>query len=86
MLCLAVALLIVNTVYRLAINLQAFLRCLEQVGKCPVLVLVKAAAAGVAAVLCTFSVYHDGLLAAAVVRVVNTILYITIQFYVYQMS
>lgn len=77
---LAVAVPVVHAVHRLAVHLQTALRSLEQVVEGSVLVLVKAAAAGVAAVLGLASVHDDRLLAAVIVAVMKTVCYITIQF------
>ena len=76
---LTVTVPVVHTVYRLTVNLQAALRCLKQVMESPVPVLVKASAAGVAAVLCLASVHDDGLFAAMIITVMKTVRYITIQ-------
>jgi hypothetical protein len=43
-----------------------------------VLILIKASAAGIIAVLCPGSFYDDGGLAAIIIRIVETACYITI--------
>ena len=75
----AAAILIVNTVYSLTVNLQPGFRCFEQVLERTILILVKASAACLMSLLRTASVHNDSLLAAAVIRVVKTAFYTTLQ-------
>jgi hypothetical protein len=77
---LTVAVSVVYAVHCLAVHLQPALRSLEQVVERAVPVLVKASAAGVAAVFGFAAVHDNGLLAAVVVTVMKTVCYITIQF------
>jgi hypothetical protein len=64
---LAVTVSVIYTVYSLAVNLQPTFRCLKQVMKRSVLVLVETSAAGFAAVFCLASVYNNCLLAAVMI-------------------
>lgn len=80
MIRLTVAIPVVHAVYRLAVNLKAALRGLEQVVERPVPILVKASAAGIAAVFGLASVHDDGLFTAVIITVMKTVCYITIQF------
>jgi len=80
MLCMAAAVLIVYTVHRLAVHLQTGLRCLKQVLEGSLSLLVETSAAGIAGLLCLTSIYDNGLLAAAVIRIVKAVLYTTFQF------
>lgn len=78
MIRLTVAIPVVHAVYRLAVNLKAALRGLEQVVERPVPILVKASAAGIASVFGCLAFHHNTMLATAVLRVVHTTGYITI--------
>lgn len=64
---LAVAAFIVDAVYCLAVDLQAALWCLKNIFKGALLVLIKASAAGIAAIFCLASVYDNRLLAAMII-------------------
>ncbi len=78
--CLTVTIFVVHAVHGLTVDLQTAFGSLEQVVEAAVLVLVKASATGVTAVLCLTPVYNDGLLTAVVITVMKTICYIAIQF------
>lgn len=73
MLGLTVTAFVINAVYGLTVNLQTAFGCLEDVFKGALLVLVKASAAGLGALLCAVSVHNNRLLAAAVVCIVQTV-------------
>jgi hypothetical protein len=77
---LTVSVPVVHAVHRLAVYLQTALWSLEQVVERSILVLVKASAAGIAAVLGFAPVHDNSLLAAVIVTVMKTVCYITIQF------
>ena len=72
-------LLIVDTFYCVAGNLQPCLRGLEQVGELASLVLVKACTAGLLRRLSLVAIHRNGRLTAAVVSVVQAVLYTTFQ-------
>ena len=76
--CLAVALFIINTVYCLTVNLKAGFWCFKQVVECSVFFLIKASAAGLTGVFCLASVYNNRLFAAAVLRIVKAVRYVTV--------
>ena len=69
---------VVDAVGGLTFHVQLLLRRLEQVAEGTALVLVEAAAAGVALSGGGSSLHHDGVLAAAVIRIVKTCGYITV--------
>ena len=68
------------TVHCFTVNLQTLFRCLKQVLKHSSIIFGEASAAGFATFLRLASIDYDRLLTTAVVRVVNTVFYTTIQF------
>ena len=78
MLCHTAAIAVVNTVYRLALHLQAILRSLEDIPEHGAFLLIKAAAAGLLFFLRGMTFYDNRILAAAILRIVNTAGYITV--------
>ena len=77
---LTVAVSVVDTVYRLAVNLQAALRRLEHILECALFVLVKAAAAGLRTIMSAVPIHNNCLLTAAVICIMQTVGYCTIKF------
>ena len=78
MLCRTFAALIIDAVYRLASYIQLLFRRLKQIGKSAALVFIEAAAAGFIGFLRRLTVYHDLVLAAAVICIVHTAGYVTV--------
>lgn len=75
----AVAVFVVDAFHGFAVHFQTALRCLEQVVEGTVTVLVETSAAGLLFILGILAVHDNCLLAAAVIRIVKTACYITIQ-------
>ena len=65
--------IVVDTLYCLTVYRQAALRGLKDILEQTALVLIKASAAGLLFLFRIAPVHHDGLLAAAVIRIVKTI-------------
>ena len=74
----AVAVVIVDALYRLTVHRQAAFRCFKNVLKKTALVLIETSAAGLLFFLCIVPIHHDGLFAAAVIRIVKTACYIAL--------
>lgn len=80
MLGLAEAIFVEYTVYGLTLYFQSVFRCFEHVAEHSALVLIIAAAACIAFLMCGLAFHDDCALTAAVLRVMKTSRYVTIQF------
>ena len=69
---------IINTLYCLTVYRQAALRSLKDVFEQAACVLIEAAAAGLLFFLRVMTVYHNGLLTAAVIGIVKTVGYVAL--------
>lgn len=78
-LCAALMVVVVDAVYGVTVHHELRLRCFEQVLEHAAAVLLKASAAGIAAVFRRLAFHIDPALAAAVFRVVDACLYRTFQ-------
>ena len=72
------AVIIVDTLYCLTVYGQAALRGLKDILEQTAFVLIKASAAGLLFLFRIVPVHHNGLLAAAVIRIVKTVCYIAL--------